>query len=88
METLVKADIFFFITSVAIVIASVVFMIAGFYLIQMLKNFRDISDKLKKAVDIAEEDIGSMHDQITKSWLYNFIFAKKEKSPKRKGSQE
>lgn len=87
METLVKADIFFLITSVAIVSVSLVFVVAGFYLIQTLKNFRDISDKLKKAVNVAEEKMGSMQDQIIQSWLYNFIFTKKKKEPKHKRNQ-
>ncbi|MEK7460383.1 MAG: hypothetical protein AAB628_02440 [Patescibacteria group bacterium] len=84
METLAKSDIFFFITSIAVIVLATVLVIAGYYLVQILKNFRDISNKLKKAVDVAEGDLENIHDQITQSWLYNFIFKKKRKVVKHK----
>lgn len=79
METLVKADIFFFITTIAVLILTTILAIAGYHLIKILKNFRDMSDTLKRAVDVAEEDMENIHDQITGSWLYSLLFKKKKK---------
>ncbi len=82
METLIKADIFFFITSIAVIVLLVISIFAGYYLVQILRNFRDISNKLKKAVDLAEDDMESIHDKIVGSWLFNLIFHKKNKKSK------
>ena len=87
METLIKADIFFFITSIAVVVLAIVFAWGGFYLVKTLKNIRDISDKLKNAVDIAEDDFESVHDQITQSILYKFLFRKKRKDTNNKNNK-
>lgn len=84
METLLKADIFFFITTMAVIAVTLIILVAGFYLIQILKNFRDMSDTLKKAVDVAEDDIENIHNKITQSWLYLFLFKKKKKTQEAK----
>ncbi|MDD5152934.1 MAG: hypothetical protein PHS95_03010 [Candidatus Pacebacteria bacterium] len=87
METLVKADIFFFITSVAVVVVTVILVWGGFYFLKTLKNIRDISDKFKNAVNMAEDDFESIHDQITQSIIYKFLFRKKRKDANNKNSK-
>lgn len=79
METIVKADIFFFITTIAVIVLTTILAIAGYHLIKILKNFRDMSDALKRAVDVTEEDMENIHEQITGSWLYSLLFKKKKK---------
>ncbi len=56
MDTLVHADIFFFITAIATVVIAAILAIALVYLIRILKNARYISDKLKVASDDLEKD--------------------------------
>jgi membrane protein implicated in regulation of membrane protease activity len=48
MTTFLKADIFFFIASVAMVVFSILSAVLFYYLIKIVKNLRLISDQLKK----------------------------------------
>ncbi len=84
METLVKADVFFFITTIAVVVAVVVLVIVGYYVVQILRNFRDVSEDVKKAVSTARGDFETIHEKITSSSLLSFIFRKKGKARKSK----
>jgi len=83
METILKSEIFFFITSVSVIIITIIFTIAGYYLIRIMKNLSNISDTLKKAVDNAESNIEEIGERVKESRIFNFIFGKKKK-PKAK----
>ena len=87
METFIKADIFFFLTSIAVIVATVVLVFVGFYLIQTLRNVRDVSEKLRNVATVAEEDFEHIHDQITQTWLGALLFGTKKKARKEKKSR-
>ncbi len=46
-ESLIHADIFFFISTISLVVLTIGIAIALFYLIRILRNAREISDKIK-----------------------------------------
>ncbi|MFA6392745.1 MAG: DUF948 domain-containing protein [Candidatus Paceibacterota bacterium] len=71
METILKSEIFFFISSISVVLVTVIFIILGIYLIKIMINFSKISDNLRKTVDGA-----------TSSSLFKFFFGKKKKGKK------
>jgi hypothetical protein len=79
INTLVHADIFFFITSIAVVVLIGVILVASYYLIPTLRNFRDVSRTLKRGVDKAEEGIENAYDRIEDSSIFKFIFGKSRK---------
>ena len=78
METILKSEIFFFITSISVIIITVVFVIAGYYLIRIMRNLSKISDTLKKAVDNTESNIEEIGERVKESWIFNFVFGKKK----------
>lgn len=47
-ETLIHADIFFFISTIALVLVSTGIVIVLIYIIKILRNIRDISDRVKE----------------------------------------
>jgi hypothetical protein len=79
MDSFIHADIFFFITSVAVILMAVLFCMAGFYLIPTLKNFRDISKTLKRGVEKAEEGIENAYNHVEDSPIFRFIFGRGKK---------
>lgn len=87
METLVKVDIFFFITTIAVVILVVILAVAGYYTVQILRNFRDVSVDVKKAVSTVSGDFEAIHGRIMSNSLFNFIFGKKGKARKVKDTK-
>ncbi|HLP86409.1 MAG TPA: hypothetical protein VK153_00840 [Candidatus Paceibacterota bacterium] len=89
MESILKSDVFFFITSVSTILFTIVFLIAMFYFIKILRNFYKISSILKNLSENADTELRDMGHHIRQSPLFTFLFGKekenKEKeNPKRK----
>ncbi len=82
MESIVKLDIFFFITSISVVVFTVLSIIIGFYIIKIVKNFSHISETLKNSVDDADDSLREMGEHVRESAVFNFIFGKKRKPTK------
>ena len=76
MESILKSDIFFFITSISVVVISISFLIAIFYFIKILRNFYKISKILKNLSESADGELREMGHHIRQSSLFTFIFGK------------
>ncbi len=59
-----KSDIFFFITSIAVVILTMLLVVAIAYTIRILRNLDDISAKAKDEVGLIKEDISELRQNI------------------------
>ncbi|MDD3662683.1 MAG: hypothetical protein PHT84_02345 [Candidatus Pacebacteria bacterium] len=79
MEAILNSEIFFFITSIFVVILTIVLIICGFYLIRIMRNFSHISDQLKKTVDGTVSSLEEVGDSIKESSIFNFFFGKKKR---------
>jgi hypothetical protein len=86
MESVIKSDIFFFITSISIIVISVFVVIVLVHLIRILRNFYKISKTLRNYAESAEVGLRDLGEHIMRSPLFTFIFGK-EKSPKEKGGR-
>ncbi len=64
METLIHADIFFFISSIALVLVSIGLIIALVYVIKILRNVSDVSDKVKEESGEIIDDLKSLRGSI------------------------
>jgi hypothetical protein len=90
METLIHADIFFFISTIALVLISIGIIIALVYLIRILRNVSDVSDKVKEESTEILSDIKELRTDIKKegfrmSYVSRFfakLFGKRSRSKK------
>jgi uncharacterized membrane protein len=64
METLIHADIFFFITSIFVLILIITFMIAMYFIIPILKDMRDLSRMAKEEGEKIVEDIADVRHAV------------------------
>ncbi|MEK7576341.1 MAG: hypothetical protein AAB482_01465 [Patescibacteria group bacterium] len=64
METLIHADIFFFIASAFVVVLTIGFILALVYIIPALKDLRDLSATVKKEGDKIASDIDGIRNTI------------------------
>ena len=78
MESIMNADIFFFITAIAEVILTILIAIILFYIIQILANFRAISDILRNGTENAEEHIETLGKNLAKNPFFKMFFGKKK----------
>lgn len=83
-ETLIHADIFFFIASIGTIIFIILISIAIYYLIGLLKNVRNLTGTLQDKVNGVSEDLEEMRKKISESLIYNLIFMKKKDNESKK----
>ncbi len=67
--TLIHADIFFFITSISVVVLTVLFIVAMVYIIRILKNASQLSDTIKREGEYIAEDISDLREAYTESGM-------------------
>ena len=94
MDDLIKADIFFFISSIGAVIVTIILSIAGYYVILIVRDAKYISGKLRNATDELEEKLEAVKEQISENgrrakyvvdfFLGRFMGKRKTKSKSRK----
>lgn len=78
MESVLKADIFFFISSISVITISVFAVTALVYFIKILRNFNKISKILRNYSENTEASLRDLGEQIRKSPLFTFIFGKEK----------
>ncbi len=85
IESVIKADIFFVVTTIAVVLVALFFLVALFYFIRIVRNFYKISKILKNYADDANSELRELGEQIRQSPLFVFLFGQ-EKDKKERGS--
>lgn len=78
MESILKSDIFFFITSISVVVISLFLLVALFYFIKILRNFHKISKVLRELSESADMELRDMGHHIRQSRLFTFLFGKEK----------
>jgi MFS-type transporter involved in bile tolerance (Atg22 family) len=78
MESILKADIFFFITSIFVTIVAIITIIVGVYFILVIRNFYKISKILKGYAESTDASLRELGEQIRNSKLFTFLFGKEK----------
>ncbi len=74
MEPLIKADIFFFIASIAMVVLAVLVSILLFYLIKAGKNLHLLSEALKGDFKDSEEFVAELKERLENNLVFRLFF--------------
>lgn len=69
MAEFMKADIFFFVTTVAVVVVAFAFAVFMVYLIGVMRNVRDISELVKVQGKQISDDITELRQNIRREGL-------------------
>jgi hypothetical protein len=64
MDTLIHADIFFFVTTIAVIVVGAVFTIALIYLVKILIDLRDITRQVKEETVLFRQDLGNLRSDV------------------------
>ena len=83
METLVKADIFFFVATIAVALFTIFLIIALYYGIIAFKRIRKLSDKVEANFDTASTEVKEIVEEVKSSFLFNFLFMRNKNQKKR-----
>lgn len=89
MNTLIEANIFFFVTTIAVIAITLVFVIAGAYGIKVLRDLTYITKRARNKSDEVFKDIDELRTtiknqgiktQLIGSFLKKFLQRKKKSS--------
>lgn len=83
-DSLLKADIFFIITSISVIAFSVCMIVAFIYLAQALRSFKRLADILSKNANGVGEEVKDLVQDIRQSTIFSFLFHKKKSRGKSK----
>ena len=88
METLIKADVFFFISSIATVVLTILFSILLFYLIKAGKNLHSLSEELKSDFEQSEEFVEELKERLEDNIFFRIFFPSVRKRKKKSSSKD
>ncbi|MEK7612426.1 MAG: hypothetical protein AAB407_03735 [Patescibacteria group bacterium] len=74
MDQLMKADIFFFISSIATVVLTALVSILLFYLIKAGKNLSELSEVLKGNIKESKEFIQDLKERLEDNIVFRLFF--------------
>lgn len=82
MESLIKADIFFFISTIVLVILGVLATWLFYYLIKAGRNLYQISEDLKEVVKDSESFVFDLKERLENNLIFRFFFPRSRKRPR------
>jgi hypothetical protein len=87
MDTLMHADIFFFVTTIAVVVIALCFIVALFYVIAILNRIKTIAEMVREEATLFREDVHDLREAVKKEGfrlknMFDFVtsFLGKKKS--------
>lgn len=66
MDALMKQDIFFFITAVAVVVVTVLLAVILIYILKVIRDLRYVAGKVRQGADRAEETFGRLGSLLSR----------------------
>lgn len=78
MESIIHADIFFFISSIGFVLIAVASIVLIIYLVALIRTLVAIARKIEDRVDEASEEMREFLDRLYDSALLRLFFGKKK----------
>ncbi len=73
MTDIMQADIFFFITSVAVIIFTALLCVAVYHIIKILKTVRRIVERINQGSEVLADDIENIRTSLNPTKLISFI---------------
>jgi hypothetical protein len=64
MDTLIHADIFFFVTTVAVIVVGIALTVALIYLANVLSDIKEITKQVKEETILFREDIRDLRSDV------------------------
>ncbi len=79
METVMKADIFFFVAAIGFGVLFIIGSVALWYIVGILRNVKRATDTIGAHIEHAGERLDAMSEAVAESGIFNAIFGKKRK---------
>jgi len=87
METLIQANIFFFITSISVLAISFFVILLVIRLRKLVGSLHDLVDKLKNTSDYVGDEAKEIMEDIKQSPVFRLLFPRRKKRPSPPGEK-
>lgn len=74
MSEVLLTNIFFMITAGAVVLVTVMVIIALYYAIKILRAIRDIAERVREGSEVIADDVASVRDGIVSGRFFKSVF--------------
>jgi hypothetical protein len=64
MSNVLQADIFFFVTTIAVVVVTIVVLVAGIFVIKTVRDIRKIVHTISEEATMIVQDVGEFREHI------------------------
>lgn len=97
MDTLIHADIFFFVTTIAVVVITIALTVLVVYLVKVFRNVRKITDAVSEEMVLLRRDISDLRNEIRErgaraatgiDWIEQFFGRAKKSRSKKKSKRD
>ncbi len=88
MNEILHANIFFFITGIAVIVVTAILCVALFHSIKLLKAMRRIMDRIEEGTEVIAEDLGNVRAYFTGDGLIRKLIVKLMGSSHKSESRE
>ena len=86
METLIHADVFFFITTIAVIVVALLIAAGLFYLVRILRDIQRIADLVRGAAEKLAGNVASWGEEVRNEGSFlHWLFRVAAKAAQRKG---
>lgn len=69
MSEVLQANIFFYITSVAVIVVTVLLAVVLVYVLLIVRNVKDITDRVREGSELLANDLGALRDRLQTTGL-------------------
>jgi hypothetical protein len=79
LETIAKADIFFFITSIAVVVLTVIGLYLAYKILRLVRKLEEFVELVGGNLEDASDEIRALVSDLRESVLYRTIFKRRRR---------
>lgn len=82
METIVKADIFFFVTTITVVLLTIFLTVFLWYSILMFKKIGKLCERVEKDIYTTGIEVREIITHLKESFIFNLLFMRSKNQKK------
>jgi uncharacterized protein YoxC len=79
MDTIIKADVFFFVATIALVLVTLAILFIAYYAVRTLEQGRRALKEVEEHVGDTSDDVKDLILDLRESTAFRFLFGKKRK---------
>ncbi len=75
MSEVLQANIFFFITGIAVIVFTLLLCIALYHVVKILKSVRQVIERIEKSSEIIAEDVSNMREYFKGGGFFSHVIS-------------